>query len=154
MSNLTTTKVNYTTQITLSLEVEENSTQSKRQLAPTFKPYDNRQIHWNTIFEEMKAKAKTKPALGCEEKAAIYSQRKVDVESVFGHIKGNRSFRRFSLRGLDKVHVEFGIVALIHNLLKVATIRLTTLLKQFRSKKQMELKLSFISICFYFLVTY
>ncbi|VXC06824.1 hypothetical protein BACI349Y_550029 [Bacillus sp. 349Y] len=30
---------------------------------------------------------------------------------VFGHIKGNRSFRRFSLCGLDKVHVEFGIVA-------------------------------------------
>ncbi|MEC1782096.1 IS1182 family transposase, partial [Schinkia azotoformans] len=76
----------------------------------------NRQVHWNTIFEEMKAKAKT--ALECEEKAAIYARRKVEVESVFGHIKGNRSFRRFSLRGLDKVHIEFGIVALAHNILK------------------------------------
>ncbi|KEF38794.1 transposase, IS4 family [Schinkia azotoformans MEV2011] len=81
----------------------------------------NRQVHWNTIFEEMKAKAKT--ALECEEKAAIYARRKVEVESVFGHIKGNRSFRRFSLRGLDKVHIEFGIVALAHNILKVAGIR-------------------------------
>ena len=81
----------------------------------------NRQVHWNTVFEEMKAKAKT--ALECEEKATIYARRKVEVESVFGHIKGNRSFRRFSLRGLDKVHVEFGIVALAHNLLKVAGIR-------------------------------
>lgn len=81
----------------------------------------NRQVHWNTVFEEMKAKAKT--ALECEEKAAIYAQRKIEVESVFGHIKGNRSFRRFSLRGLDKVHVELGIVALAHNLLKVAGIR-------------------------------
>ncbi len=81
----------------------------------------NRQVHWNTIFEEMKAKAKK--ALECEEKAAIYAQRKIEVESVFGHIKGNRSFRRFSLRGLDKVHVEFGIVALAHNILKVAGIR-------------------------------
>lgn len=81
----------------------------------------NRQIHWNTIFEEMKAKAKT--ALECDEKSAIYAQRKVEVESVFGHIKGNRSFRRFSLRGLDKVYVEFGIVALAHNILKVAGIR-------------------------------
>jgi Transposase DDE domain len=81
----------------------------------------NRQVHWNTVFEEMKAKAKT--ALECEEKAAIYAGRKVEVESVFGHIKGNRSFRRFSLRGLDKVHVEFGIVALAHNILKVAGIR-------------------------------
>src|SRR5690606_19497520 len=44
-------------------------------------------------------------------------------ESVFGHIKGNRSFRRFSLRGLEKVHVEFGIVAMAHNLLKVASLR-------------------------------
>jgi transposase len=78
----------------------------------------NRQVHWNTVFEEMKAKAKT--ALECEEKAAIYARRKVEVESVFGHIKGNRLFRRFSLRGLDKVHVEFGIVALAHNILKVA----------------------------------
>jgi len=78
----------------------------------------NRQVHWNTVFEEMKAKAKT--ALECEERAAIYARRKIEVESVFGHIKGNRSFRKFSLRGLDKVHVEFGIVALAHNLLKVA----------------------------------
>ncbi|MEK5230426.1 IS1182 family transposase [Lysinibacillus sp. FSL K6-0232] len=81
----------------------------------------NRQVHWNTVFEEMKAKAKA--ALECEEKAAIYARRKIEVESVFGHIKGNRSFRRFLLRGLDKVHVEFGIVALAHNLLKVAAIR-------------------------------
>ena len=80
----------------------------------------NRQVHWNTIFEEMKAKAKA--ALECEDQAAIYARRKIEVESVFGHIKGNRSFRRFSLRGLDKVHVEFGIVALAHNLLKVAGI--------------------------------
>ncbi|WP_245203714.1 transposase [Ammoniphilus resinae] len=84
----------------------------------------NRQVHWNTVFEEMKAKAKT--ALECEEKATIYALRKVEVESVFGHIKGNRSFRRFSLRGLDKVHVEFGIVALAHNILKVAGIRQLT----------------------------
>ncbi|MGG4555456.1 transposase [Paenibacillus humicus] len=77
----------------------------------------NRQVHWNTIWEELKAKAKT--ALECEEKSVIYTRRKVEVESVFSHIKGNRSFRRFSLRGLDKVYVEFGIVALAHNLLLI-----------------------------------
>ncbi|BAQ10201.1 transposase [Bacillus sp. OxB-1] len=81
----------------------------------------NRQVHWNPIYEEMKAKAKT--ALECEDKAGIYARRKIEVESVFGHIKGNRSFRRFHLRGLDKVHVEFGIVAIVHNLLKVLAIR-------------------------------
>ena len=81
----------------------------------------NRQVQWNPIYEEMKVKAKA--ALECETKSRIYAQRKIDVESVFGHIKGNRSFRRFLLRGLEKVHTEFGIVALAHNLLKVAGIR-------------------------------
>nr|WP_010272834.1 transposase [Paenibacillus senegalensis] len=62
------------------------------------------------------------------------ARRKVEVESVSGHLKGNRSFRRFSLRGLDKVHVdkvfvEFGIVALAHSLLKIAGIRLATILQ-------------------------
>ncbi len=105
----------------------------------------NRQIHWNTIFEEMKTKAKT--ALECEEKTAIYARRKIEVESAFGHIKGNRSFRRFSLRGLDKVHAEFGIVALAHNLLKVAGIRqLLSKIKQQNRKARGE-KRAFFSSC-------
>ena len=76
----------------------------------------NRQVHWNTVWEELKAKAKN--ALENDEKSAIYARRKVEVESVFGHIKGNRSFRRFSLRGPEKVHTEFGIVALAHTRLR------------------------------------
>ena len=64
----------------------------------------------------MKAKAKT--ALECEEKAAIYARRKIEVVSAFGHIKSNRLFRRFLLRGLEMVHTKFGIVALAHNLLR------------------------------------
>lgn len=93
----------------------------------------NRQVHSNPIFEEMKAKAKT--ALECETNQAIYSKRKVEVESAFGHIKGNRSFNRFFLRGLDKVHVEFGIVALAHNFLKVAGIRLLLLTPKNKIRK-------------------
>lgn len=105
----------------------------------------NRQVHWNTVFEEMKAMAKT--ALECEEKAAIYARRKVEVESVFGHIKGNRSFRRFSLRGLHKVHVEFGIIALAHNILKVAGIRqLLSEQKQIDKKAGGEKRVSFLHL--------
>ncbi|MNZ46869.1 Transposase DDE domain protein [compost metagenome] len=89
----------------------------------------NRQVHWNTIWEELKAKAKE--ALEDDEKSAIYARRKVEVESVFGHIKGNRSFRRFSLRGLGKVHTEFGIVALA----QVAGIRLAAFLQKQAHKK-------------------
>lgn len=92
----------------------------------------NRQVQWNPIYEEMKAKAKA--ALEDESKTQIYDRRKIDVESVFGHIKGNRSFRRFLLRGIEKVHTEFGIVALAHNLLKAAGIR--QLLSEISSQNQ------------------
>ncbi|WP_232713529.1 IS1182 family transposase [Bacillus xiapuensis] len=83
----------------------------------------NRQIHYNPVYEEMKAKAKN--SLWSDENTPIYARRKVEVESAFGHIKGNRSFRRFSLRGIDKVHTEFGIVALAHNFLKMAGLAQT-----------------------------
>ncbi|MFU1795415.1 transposase [Paenibacillus azoreducens] len=108
----------------------------------------NRQVHWNTIWEELKAKAKK--ALEDDERSAIYARRKVEVESVFGHIKGNRSFRRFSLRGMEKVHTEFGIVALAHNLLKVAGIRSATFLKSERTKKVGRKTLRFLAQHFYF----
>jgi len=49
------------------------------------------------------------------------SQRPVDVEAVFGMIKGNRNYRKFLLRGLDKVEIEVGLLALSHNLRKIAT---------------------------------
>jgi transposase len=78
----------------------------------------NRQVHYNPVYEEMKVKAKE--SLWSDEGSQIYSQRKIEVESVFGHIKGNRSFRRFYLRGLDKVNIEFGLAAIAHNLLKKA----------------------------------
>ena len=112
------------------------------------KAKDNRQVHWNPIFEEMKAKAKA--ALECDDKAAIYSKRKNEVESVFGHIKGNRSFRRFSLRGLDKVHVEFGIVAIAHNLLKVASLRkpLSAKNQKYTKSRGEKRHIFLLSICF------
>jgi hypothetical protein len=48
------------------------------------------------------------------------SQRPIDVEAVFGIIKGNRNYRKFLLRGLEKVEIEVGLLALSHNLRKIA----------------------------------
>ncbi len=48
-------------------------------------------------------------------------QRNVDVESVFGHIKHNMAFRRFNLRGLEKVKTEWGLVCIAHNMRKLAS---------------------------------
>ena len=49
----------------------------------------------------------------------MYSRRKVIVEPVFGQIKGARGFRRWLLRGLEKIRGEWNLVCLTHNLLKV-----------------------------------
>jgi transposase len=45
-------------------------------------------------------------------------QRCFDTEPVFGNIKHNHHFKRFMLRGIDKVTVETGLLALAHNLRK------------------------------------
>jgi len=47
-------------------------------------------------------------------------QRPADVEPVFGNIKQNKNFKRFLLRGTPKVEIEIGLIALAHNLAKIA----------------------------------
>ena len=47
-------------------------------------------------------------------------RRTADVEPVFGHIKSNRNFKRFTHRGLEKVELEFALHALAHNFRKKA----------------------------------
>jgi Transposase DDE domain len=48
-------------------------------------------------------------------------QRPADVEAVFGIIKNNRNYRKFLLRGIAKVEIEAGLLALAHNLSKMAS---------------------------------
>ncbi len=48
-----------------------------------------------------------------------YARRKAIVEPVYGQIKEARGFRRFMLRGLDKVRAEWALVCIGHNLLKL-----------------------------------
>ncbi|WP_409021386.1 transposase [Dyadobacter sp. CY261] len=43
-----------------------------------------------------------------------------DVEPVFGNIKHNHSFRRFMLRGRQKVEIEWGLIAIAQNIRKKA----------------------------------
>jgi transposase len=53
-----------------------------------------------------------------------YAQRKAIVEPTFGQIKeANLEFRRFSFRGLKKVHAEWLFVCAAHNLLKIIRSR-------------------------------
>ena len=66
-----------------------------------------------TAKERMAAKVRT------PEGKALYARRKVIVEPVFGQIKEARGFRRFLLRGLEKIRGEWRLVCLTHNLLKL-----------------------------------
>jgi transposase len=45
-------------------------------------------------------------------------QRCHDVEPVFGNIKQNHGFRRFMLRGKEKVAIEWGLIAIAQNIRK------------------------------------
>jgi hypothetical protein len=49
----------------------------------------------------------------------IYAQRKAIVEPVNGQIKEARGLRRFLLRDMEKVNVEWHLIAATHNLLKL-----------------------------------
>ncbi|WP_339302734.1 IS1182 family transposase [Paenibacillus sp. FSL R5-0519] len=70
----------------------------------------------------MRQKNEMRERLRSEEGYMLSVRRMVEPESVFGQIKNNRGFRRFLLRGLQKVSLEVGWLCLAHNLLKKATI--------------------------------
>ena len=46
------------------------------------------------------------------------SRRPIEPEAVFGNIKFNHGFKRFRLKSAEKVSVEWGLVAIAHNLRK------------------------------------
>lgn len=86
--------------------------------AETCKQTDgNRTLHVNPQLERYKQQVREN--LQNEKGRSLRKQRGYEVESVFGDIKKNQSFRRFHLRGKRKVEIEFGLVALAHNLRKV-----------------------------------
>lgn len=82
------------------------------------KARENRIIEVSHRLTELKKKARER--LKSEEGLVYRRVRPVEAEAVFGMIKHNRGFRRFLLRGIDKVSIEFGLLAMAHNLKKLA----------------------------------
>jgi transposase len=82
------------------------------------KSKSNRRIQRNANLERLKAKAKT--LLLCEKGIEKRGQRCVDVEGSFGQLKQNKGFRRFMLRGKEKIEIEIGLLAISMNLAKLA----------------------------------
>jgi len=48
----------------------------------------------------------------------------IQIQTPFGDLKRNRSFKRFYLRGLAKVEHEFGLHCIAHNLRKINRIEM------------------------------
>jgi len=63
-----------------------------------------------------------KEKMNPDESRKIYSLRKITVEPVYGHMKQNLGFRKFLLRGLEKVKIEMNLISIAHNLLKIHRI--------------------------------
>lgn len=76
----------------------------------------HRVIEVNHNLNRLKAQAdkRLKSKRGVEKR----KQRCYDTEPVFANIKHNHHFKRFMLRGIKKVNVETGLLAIAHNLRK------------------------------------
>ena len=82
------------------------------------KSQENRIIEVNHNWNRLKNKAREN--LKSEKGLYHRSKRPVDVEPVFGNIKHNKLFKRYMLRGKKKVTIETGLLAIAHNLKKIA----------------------------------
>ena len=78
----------------------------------------NRIIELNENLIRLKQKAHE--LLNSDEGIERRKKRCFDVEPVFGNIKQNHSFKRFMLRGKEKVAIEWGLIAIAQNLRKKA----------------------------------
>ena len=75
----------------------------------------------NEKWEQQKEYVRTK--LSDEKTGSIYRRHKIDVRPVFGFLKANLRFNRFSVRGKSKVENEMGIALMAVNLRKYTAIR-------------------------------
>jgi transposase len=82
--------------------------------------------HRRGVPDPARLRAEMEERLASDTGAAAYAKRKTTVEPVFGNLKANLGFRRFSQRGLDAVRSEWRLICTIHNLLKLHRHQLIT----------------------------
>ena len=81
---------------------------------------DRRTIEVNHRADSLKRQARE--LLTSERGLMHRSTRPIEPEAVFGDIKFNHGFKRFRLKSNRKVKIEFGLVALAHNLRKYSAM--------------------------------
>ena len=77
---------------------------------------NNRKISINVKWEQQKEYIRTQ--LSDKKTGKIYKRRKIDVEPVFGFLKANLRFNRFTVRGKFKAKIEMGLALMAVNLRK------------------------------------
>lgn len=77
---------------------------------------ENRRIYVNPRRDEPRKKAAER--LMSDEGAILRKRRSTDVETVFGDVKRNWGFRRFALRGIEKVAHEWRLLMMGRNVRK------------------------------------
>lgn len=115
-----TDKVGFTRRFKV-YECEDCSGCPFRSLCTKAKEGNNRTLMVNEKWEQQKEYVREK--LSEEKTGSIYRQRKIDVEPVFGFLKANLSFTRFSVRGKSKVENEMGFALMAVNLRKFTANR-------------------------------
>lgn len=78
----------------------------------------NRRVYLGLQLQAWRQQAREN--LTSEEGKRLRALRGVEVESVFGRLKEDWGFRRFLLRGIEKVRTEFGLLCIAHNMAKLA----------------------------------
>jgi transposase len=78
----------------------------------------NRRIQVNFRLRHFRRQARDN--LTSDPGVKLRADRSTDVETVFGDVKQNMQVRRFLLRGLKKVHMEWGLICIAHNMRKLA----------------------------------
>ena len=105
-----------TTGITVYAAVEKHSHhKTVAQLLPPPEP--------GPLAAEASAKERMARRLKTEAGRALYKLRKQTVEPVFGIIKEAMGFRRFRLRGREKVSLEWTLVCVSYNLKRMFTLK-------------------------------
>lgn len=78
----------------------------------------NKTIHANHQLNLLRNQARQR--LNSEEGIKHRKKRCIEPEAVFGQLKSNNKFNRFTHRGKEKVSMEFGLMAIGHNLRKLS----------------------------------
>ena len=76
-----------------------------------------RSIRYNAELERYRHQAREN--LTGKEGVRLRKKRNVEVETVFGQIKRNMGYSKFRLRGLEKVNIDLGLLAISHNIKKM-----------------------------------